>query len=131
MTATSTRTDSATGLRRVAALGTAVSAVVHGYLFLDGWSAVTVTGPLFALNAVAGVVIAVALIASAHWAWRFLAVGFNALSLAALALSHTPRGFFGLRESYWDIWQVMALVSESVGLFAAALALLAWWRGRR
>jgi hypothetical protein len=121
----------ATALRRIAAVGTAISAVVHGYLFLDGWSVVPVVGPLFAVNAVTGGVIAVALIASAHWAWRFLAVGFNALSLAALALSHTPTGLFGLRESYWDIWQVMALVSESIGLIAAALALLAWWRARR
>jgi hypothetical protein len=121
----------ATTLRRIAAVGTAISAVVHGYLFLDGWSIVPVVGALFGVNAVTGAIIAVALIASAHWVWRFLAVAFNALSLLALALSHTPGGLFGLRESYWDIWQVMALVSESVGLAAAAVALFAWWRARR
>lgn len=131
MTGTSTRTDPATGLRRVAALGTAVSAVVHGYLFLDGWSAVAVTGPLFALNAVAGVVIAVGLLVSAHWVWRFLAVGFNGLSLLALLISHTPSGFFGTREMFWDSWQITALVSEAVALVAAGLALLTWWRTRR
>lgn len=121
----------ATALRRVAAVGTAISAVVHGYLFLDGWSIVPTVGPMFAVNAVAGAVIAVALIASAHWVWRFLAVGFNGLSLLALLLSHTEAGFFGLREAFWDSWQVMALVSETVGLIAAGLALLVWWRARR
>ncbi|WP_420111184.1 hypothetical protein [Pseudactinotalea sp.] len=131
MSASSTRQGEATALRRVAAVGTAISAVVHGYLFLDGWSVVPVIGPMFAVNAVAGAVIAVALIASAHWVWRFLAVGFHAVSLFALLFSHTPRGFFGLREAFWDIWQIMALVSESVGLIAAGLALLAWWRARR
>ncbi|WP_156250276.1 hypothetical protein [Pseudactinotalea terrae] len=130
-TTTASTTAEATALRRIAAVGTAISAVVHGYLFLDGWSIVPVVGPLFAVNAVSGAVIAVALIASAHWAWRFLAVGFNALSLGALLISHTPTGFFGLREGFWDSWQVIALVSESVGLIAAGLALLVWWRARR
>ncbi|GAB2600430.1 hypothetical protein [Pseudactinotalea suaedae] len=132
MTTTAVRTPGdATGLRRIAAIATAVSAVVHGYLFLDGWSIVPVVGPMFAVNAVAGAVIAVALIASAHWVWRVLAVGFHGASLLALLISHTPRGFFGLREAFWDSWQVMAAVSESVGLVTAALALLVWWRARR
>lgn len=126
-----TRTGAATALRRVAAVGTAISAMVHGYLFLTGWSTVPVTGPMFALNAVSGIVIAVALIASAHWVWRFLAVGFNGMSLLALLIAHTPGGFFGTREMFWDSWQIMAAVSEAVALVAAALALLAWWRSRR
>ncbi len=122
---------SARTLRRVAAVGTFVSAVVHGYLYLAGFSVVAVTGPMFAVNAVSGAVIAIALIASAHWVWRFLAVGFNGLSLIALFLSHTENGFFGTREMLWDTWQILALVSEAVGLVAAALALLQWWRARR
>jgi len=132
MSATATRVPAeATALRRTAAIGTAVSAVVHGYLFVDGWSIVPVVGPMFAVNAVAGAVIAVALIASAHVVWRCLAVGFNALSLLALLISHTQLGFFGLREAFWDSWQVMALVGESVGLLAAAVAVVMWWRARR
>ena len=130
-TARTTRRGDATALRRVAAVGTFVSAVVHGYLyFVDGWSSVPVTGPMFLVNAISGIVIAVALIASTHWVWRFLAVGFNGLSLLALLVSHTEGGFFGTREMFWDRWQVMALVSEAVALVAAALALLAWWQRR-
>lgn len=124
-------TSDATALRWIAAIGTAVSAIVHGYLFLDGFSAVSVTGPMFAVNAVSGIVIAIALIASTHWVWRFLAVGFNGMSLLALLISHTEAGFFGTREMLWDSWQIMALVSETVGLVAAGLALLSWWRARR
>lgn len=125
-----TRVDSDRGLRWTAAVGTAVSAIVHGYLFLTGWSTVPVTGPMFAVNAVSGIVIAIALIASPHWIWRFLAVGFNGMSLLALLVSHTEGGFFGTREMFWDSWQIMALVSETVGLIAAGLALLSWWRAR-
>lgn len=126
-----TNSGSARALRWVAAVGTFVSAVVHGYLyFVDGWSSVPVTGPMFLVNAISGVVIAIALIASEHWVWRFLAVGFNGLSPIALLVSHTEGGFFGTREMFWDSWQVMALVSETVGLVAAGLALLAWWRAR-
>lgn len=124
------RVDSDRALRWIAAVGTAVSAIVHGYLFLNGWSTIPVTGPMFAVNAVSGIVIAVALIASPHWIWRFLAVGFNGMSLLALLVSHTETGFFGTREMFWDSWQIMALVSETVGLVAAGLALLQWWLRR-
>lgn len=120
-----------TALRWIAAVGTFVSAVVHGYLYwAQGWSTVPVTGLLFAVNAVTGAVIAIALTASAHWAWRALAIGFNGASLLALLLAHTDSGFFGTRELLLDSWQVMALVAEGVALVAAALALLAWWRRR-
>ena len=122
------RTDAP--LRWVAAAGTAVSALVHGYLYLDGWSAVPVTGPLFLVNAITGVLIAAALVVSAHPLWRLLAVGFNASSLTALLISHTELGFFGTREMFWDAWQLTALGSEAVALVAATWALLAWWRRR-
>ena len=124
----SARTDAP--LRWVAAAGTAVSALVHGYLYLDGWSSVPVTGPLFLVNAVAGLIIAVALVVSAHPLWRLLAVGFNASSLAALLVSHTEMGFFGTREMFWDAWQLAALGSEAVALVAASWALIVWWRRR-
>jgi hypothetical protein len=124
------RVGSDRALRWIAAVGTAVSAIVHGYLFLNGWSSVPVTGPMFALNAVSGIVIAIGLIASAHWIWRFLAVGFNGMSLLALLMSHNEAGFFGTREMFWDTWQIMALVSEAIALVAAAVALLRWWQRR-
>lgn len=116
--------------RWLAAAGTAVSAVVHGYLYLDGWSSVPVTGPLFLVNAVTGIAIALGLVVSHHWVWRFLAVGFNAASIAALLISHTEAGFFGTREMRWDAWQLTALGSEIVGLVAATVALFLWWRRR-
>lgn len=125
------RTSEDTALRRIAAVGTFVSAVVHGYLyFVDGWSAIPTVGPMFLVNAISGVIIAVALIASPHWVWRFLAVGFNGSSLLALLISHSPGGFFGVREMFWDAWQIMALVAEAVALVAAGIALLRWWLRR-
>lgn len=124
------RTASTTAVRWVAAIGTAISAIVHGYLYLNGFSQVEVTGPMFAVNAVSGLVIAVALTASAHWVWAFLAAGFNAVSIVALLISHTEGGFFGTREMFWDTWQVMSIVAESVALVAACWLLLRALRSR-
>lgn len=129
--AVAARTSEDTALRRVAAVGTAISAIVHGYLyFVADWSAIPTVGPMFLVNAIAGAVIAVALIASPHWVWRFLAVGFNGSSLLALLIAHTPGGFFGVREMFWDAWQIMALIAEAVALVAAGIALLRWWLRR-
>lgn len=124
------RAGAARALRWVAAIGTAISAIVHGYLYLNGFSQVAVTGPMFAVNAVAGLVIAVALTASAHWVWAFLAAGFNAVSIVALLISHTEAGFFGTREMFWDTWQLMAVGAEGVALVAACWLLVRALRTR-
>ena len=77
------------GTRIVTAVAALVSAYVHLKLWLDGMRDVDVVGPAFLLNAVAGLVIAVLLLAWRHWVPGFLAAGFGASTLGAFILSTT------------------------------------------
>ena len=83
------------GMRIVTAVAALVSAYVHLKLWLDGMSDVDVVGPAFLLNAVAGLVIAVLLLAWRNWVPGFLAAGFGASTLGAFILSTTV-GLFGV-----------------------------------
>ena len=86
------------GTRIVTAVAALVSAYVHLKLWLDGMRDVDVIGPAFLFNAVAGLVIAVLLLAWRHWAPGFLAAGFGASTLGAFILSTTV-GLFGVRRA--------------------------------
>lgn len=122
-------------LRILAAMGSFASAIVHLWLYVDSWSAIPVVGPLFLMNAIAGTLIAIGLIIQAGPAWLsptwlLAAFGFNGLSAIALLLAHTDTGFFGVREMYWDAWQILSLVAEVTGFLAAGWGLVRWWQVR-
>ncbi|MEE6272517.1 hypothetical protein V2J56_04040 [Georgenia sp. MJ206] len=121
---------SSTVLRWLTAAGVLVSAVVHLYLYLDGFDAIEIIGPLFLLNGVAGIVIGLALLVWRHPVWLVAAVGFSAATALAFLVSTTV-GLFGVREPFWGVSQTTALVAELVGLVCGALLLARWWRRRR
>ena len=110
-------------LRTVAALAVLVSAGVHLYLWFDVFRDEDIIGPLFLLNVVGGVVIAVLLVAWQHWIPAFLAVGFGASTLGAFITSSTV-GLFGLHQNWvgWPVWT--AAISEVVAIVAGGLLLL-------
>jgi hypothetical protein len=110
-------------VRLTAAAAVLVSAVVHLYLWFDGYRDVDVIGPAFMLNAVAGGVIALLLVVWRHWVPAFLALGFGLSTLAAFIVSATV-GLFGVQESWtgWAVWT--AAVSEVVAIVAGAVLLL-------
>lgn len=114
-------------LRALTALGVLVSGVVHLWLWYDGYRDVAVIGPLFLLNAVAGVVIAGAVLTWRHWIPLLLAAGFGAATLGAFLLSTTV-GLFGLNETFWGVSQLIAAVAEILAVVAGLLAL---WRENR
>jgi hypothetical protein len=119
-------------LRLVAAVAALVSAAVHLWLWLDGVREQGTVGQLFVVNVVAGVVIAVLLLAWRHWLPLFLVVGFGASTLGAFVISTTV-GLFGIHTS-WDTWYAwVAAVSEvaaiGVGLWAAYAE--DWWASLR
>ncbi len=109
--------------RLIAAAAVLVSAYVHLKLWSDGMRHVHVIGPSFMLNVIAGVVIAVLLVAWRHWLAPLLAVAFGASTLGALTISATA-GLFG----YHELWQgpyvwtsaVAEVVAIVVGLYAVA-----------
>ncbi|WP_019855212.1 hypothetical protein [Actinopolyspora mortivallis] len=110
-------------LRGVTAAGLLMSAVVHLDLWAQGVSGVPVIGPLFLLNAVAGLVLALVLLSWKHWLPPLGAVGFGVLTLLAFVLAVTV-GLFGSHEVAAGVPQLLAGVAEVVTV-VAALGLLA------
>jgi hypothetical protein len=107
-------------LGAVALLG---SAWVHWVVWLDWASFTPVVGPLFLVNVVAGVVIAIALLLWRHWLSVLATIGFGAGTLAAYVLSVTV-GFFGVQEQFQTSEEVWGVITE-VGCIAFGVVLLA------
>ena len=118
------------GMRIVTAVAALVSAYVHLKLWLDGMRDVDVVGPAFLLNAVAGLVIAVLLLAWHHWAPGFLAAGFGASTLGAFILSTTV-GLFGVEEQWVGGYVWAAAISEAVCIVGGLLVMRAEWPNRQ
>ncbi len=116
-------------LRIVTAAAALVSAVVHGYLWVDGYRDISVIGPAFLLNAVAGAVIALLLVAWQHWVPAFLAVGFGASTLGAFVVSATV-GLFGVHERWTGAWVLTAAASEVVCIVGGLMLLRVSWPRR-
>lgn len=110
-------------LRVLTAAGVLVSAVVHLKLWFDGFRYIHVIGPSFMLNAVAGAVIAVLLLAWRHWVPLFLAVGFGAATFGAFLVSATV-GLFGVHEVWTGGPVLTAAVSEVAAIVFGLAALL-------
>jgi hypothetical protein len=110
-------------VRIVAAIAVLVSAYVHLREWLDGMRHVHVIGPLFVVNIVAGVVIAVLLLTWKHWLAPFLAVGFGASTLGGFAIATTSAGLFGDHEKWQGNYIWIAAAAEAVAIIAGLIAL--------
>jgi hypothetical protein len=110
-------------VRIVTALAVLVSAYVHLYEWLNGMRHVHVIGPLFIVNIVAGVVIAVLLFTWKHWFVPFLAFGFGASTLGGFAIATTSGGLFGDHEKWQGPYIWIAAISEAVAIIAGLVAL--------
>jgi hypothetical protein len=118
------------GLRVVTAAAVLLSGAVHPWLWwVDGFRNISWIGPLFLLNAVAGLVIAIAVLAWPHWLPPLVAAGFGASTLGAFLLSTTV-GLFGIQEVFWGGPQVLAMVAEVVAI-VCGLALVLRTTGLR
>jgi hypothetical protein len=113
-------------IRLLAAVAALVSAAVHLGMGFNGVREEPGIGPLFLLNAVAGVVIAVLLVTWKHWVPFFLVFGLGACTLGAFTIAATV-GLFGLHE-HWEgnlVWtaaiaEAVAIVTGLVGLWREA-----------
>jgi hypothetical protein len=110
-------------VRVIAAIAVLVSAYVHLREWLDGMRHVHVIGPLFIVNIVAGVVIAVLLVTYQHWLAPFLAAGFGASTLGGFALATTSAGLFGDHEKWQGNYVWIAAAAEAVAIVAGLYAL--------
>ena len=109
-------------LRILGALALLVSAAVHLIEWFSGVRNQSV-GPLFLVNVVAGVVIAVLLLRWRHWIPAFLTLGFGAATLGAFILSTTV-GLMGVHSSCEGFYVYAAAVAEIVCIVVGGLLLL-------
>lgn len=110
-------------LRMVVSVAVLVSAVVHFWLWYDvGFDQIPVIGPAFLVNAVAGVVICVAVFVWKHWFPALLAAGFGGVTFGAFVISATV-GLYGVREPWWGTWQIIANASELIALLGGLVLL--------
>ena len=112
-------------LRVLVILGLLGSAWVHYDLWANqGFSDIKTIGPLFLVNVIAGVLIALAVLLWHHWLPVLAAIGFGAVTLAAYLTSLTPGGLFGVHEQFKMASEVWGVVTEG-GCIVFGLALLA------
>lgn len=117
-------------LRGVTSAAVLLSAVVHLYLYVaDGYDSIDVVGPMFVVNAVAGLVIGVLLLIWRSWIPLFLAAGFGAATLGAYVLSATI-GFFGVQSQIMGVNEWLGAVSEAVAIVGGLAGLLVERRSR-
>jgi hypothetical protein len=123
------------GLLLIAAAGVAVSGFIHFYLYFRGGyrgiapeDVVGVTiSRAFALNAIAAVLIAEALVLSLRYHRMIVpsciaAAGFAVATLVAYVLSRTT-GFLGFTDAQTSAEAVIAAIAEVVAFLAATAAL--------
>jgi hypothetical protein len=111
-------------VRLIAAAAVLVSAYVHFKEWIDGFRHVHVIGPLFVVNVVAGVVIAVLLVTWRHWLAPFLALGFGASTLGGFVIA-AQWGLFGDHEKWQGPYVWTAAASEAVVIVTALYLLSA------
>jgi hypothetical protein len=128
------------GGRRAAALLLRLSCVallawigaVHLHLWLEGYRQIPTDGPLFLIDAVAGLALAAILLAWPAPLSGLLAAGYTASTLGALLISLTV-GLFGFRESISASFVTQSLIVESItvaALFGWAILVTAGLRPR-
>jgi hypothetical protein len=104
-----------------------VSAVVHLRLWAQGYSSISVIGPLFLAQGIVSILFAVVL-GVFRRLWLMVAgAGLMVASVVALVLS-AEIGLFGFKDSFAAPYAGMALVSEIAGavvLLAAAVVVVA------
>ena len=96
------------------------SAVIHLELWADGYKDISVIGPLFLIQAIAGIILAVAIVAF-RWLVLLAAGAVAGLATAAGLLLSVYDGLFGYTESLSVPYAVLSLAVE----FTAAFVLLA------
>ncbi|WP_134666329.1 MULTISPECIES: hypothetical protein [unclassified Amycolatopsis] len=119
-----------TWMRALGAAGLAGSAAIHFYLYWgSGYADIPVVGPLFLVNGIAGVVIAIALLAWRHWLPAFFTLGFGGVTLLAYLLSVTV-GFYGVRDQFNSQYEYWGVITEAVCVVCGLVLLVREVRGR-
>ncbi|MGP3966417.1 hypothetical protein [Streptomyces sp. 6N223] len=111
-------------LRILVALGLLGSAWVHLVVWQDWVRYDDVVGPMFLANVVAGLLIALLVLAwRTHWLPELASVGFGAATLGAYVMSLTT-GFFGIEEQFRTDEELWGVITEAACVVFGAMLLL-------
>jgi hypothetical protein len=112
----------ATNLALLAGAGlVAASALIHLYLWADGYRHVSTIGPLFLAQGVIGLALAVLLVAYPKAIAAAVGVGYLLATLVGLVLSASV-GFLGFMDTFDAPWANTSLVVEAAGLLTLTVA---------
>ena len=92
---------------------------IHLHLWAEGYRQIPTDGPLFLLDAVAGLTLAAALLVWPAPLTGLLATGYTAGTLGALLISLTV-GLFGFHESFSASYVTLSLLIEAITVLALA-----------
>ncbi len=93
----------------------AASGLIHLYLWADGYRNIATIGPLFLLQGIVGLVLAVLLVAFPRVATAAAGTGYLLATIAAFTLSASG-GLFGFQDALDAPWATGALLVEIAGL---------------
>lgn len=105
----------------VGALLLAGSGVIHLHLWLSGYRAIHIIGPLFLTQAISAFIVAMAVIVLRRTTVALAGTALLAGTIVGLLLS-SWHGIFGFHESLGAPYAGLSLAAEGVGIAALALA---------
>jgi hypothetical protein len=112
----------------------ALSALIHLHLWSTGYRHIHTIGPLFLVQAVGGLAVAVAIAVSRHYLMAVAGTVFVAGTIAGLVIS-VEVGLFGFRDNLEAPYATSSLILEGAAfvvlVLAASAASAAWRRHRR
>jgi len=105
----------------LAAVAVGVAGFLHGRLFHEGYSQVTVIGLLFLLNEISSGLVIVLLLLRRPWLFALGALGISVGAVVSIVISHTT-SLFGFAEHAYSTTATTIVAAECV---ATALVLVA------
>jgi hypothetical protein len=106
----------------LAAIAVGVAGFLHGRLFHEGYSQVTVIGPLFLLNELSSGVVIALLLLRRPWLFALGALGISVGAVISIVISHTT-SLFGFAEHRYSTAAATIVVAECVASVLVVIAL--------
>ncbi|HEY3771738.1 MAG TPA: hypothetical protein VGL69_01985 [Solirubrobacteraceae bacterium] len=106
----------------LAAIAVGVAGFLHGRLFHEGYSQVTVIGPLFLLNELSSGVVIALLLLRRPWLFALGALGISVGAVVSIVISHTT-SLFGFAEHRYSTAAATIVAAECVASVLVVIAL--------
>jgi hypothetical protein len=111
------------------AAAVAASAVIHLHLWMQGYKHIHLIGPLFLAQAIAGIALALVMLAYPRFISALAGALYMASTIGGLLMSATV-GIFGFHDGLRVPWATSSLVIETAGLLVLVAAGAAMFKRR-